>query len=851
MPTNLNDPQLLTGLDAFFAGQPMSTTMRGGANEAFNGSSAPPTPNAAPTGAPPAVPGATPEQSPFAGMGSYLEDDDKAVFKTIHELVQRQELIAKNHLAQDTHWTRVKLGYPWSTLEKVPDQDIYRATLPYGTTAVSIQAVPNKSWDLVNKAAETLLVDFPKPEPSALNDSEEAERSAEMAEKFLVEDGGENGTNDSAVFYQAVDKSLTCASSYIHVWTDPTGGGSVPLQIKAHPLAVDANNPLLGPDGMPTTDYILRYVTAHGQFTEQPSEAAPSWQPQERCDIWGREHVRVFPETADISNAEKVIALWYCTVGEAKRRWKTVAALSPADLSSLCDWTPTRYLSLLPPFQRARWKLNSGADEKQRSGSADERTMFFYLVYQRSTPDYPKGAAVVVTGAQGGKILDRQLLSATVQVTGHDGGPPKSETRCLDLPIIQVRPRLDADDRDPSGRAYIELFGGATEFNATLAMAYLEAMDITLHVEKYIPSTSPVEGWQITEARASGDAIAILGAADKPIYGQVPPVPTDFLSVMEWGDTQQESIASLNKPVQGSDNQQEVSGTARRIAVQQAMIGLNRMQQAVNAAAERYWRIKIQLAMRDFSAPQQIRYVGEDGAYKQAEWTGKDFALIGDVGIKAGTGTMMTPEAKVQYAGSLAQVGMMNPEDAQEAARPSFAQSLGIPDNPHDQYIERCVAAWFQGPPQGNPQSHPPTPGWIEQHQAYQQQEALYQQEIAPEQQAYQHVAQQAQMAGQSAPPPPQLPPGPQQPWTPFAPRANDNEPEIAMKWFRRLSRVISSVRYDAMPPEWRAVLDQRYLAAQQVVALATAPPPQPGAPGQPGAPSHASPHPHPQGAAA
>lgn len=851
MAINNNTAIIPTGLDALLAGQPQAQTPRGGVETGFYGESGENT--------------TSPEESqqpenPFLGMGPWLEEPDGVVYQTFQGLVLRQDIIARNHLAQDSYWTCLKRGYPWATLEYVPDQSIYKFTMPYGTKGYSIQAVPNKAWDLVNKATETLLVDFPAPDPTPLNDSEEAQQAADMAGRFLDQDASEDGTNDPAVFYQAVDKALTCASSYIHVWTDPTGDGYVPLQIKAHPQAQDPENPLVGPDGMPTTDYVLRYVTQNNQFTDDPVQAAPQWMPKLRTDIWGREHIRVFPETCTIADAEKIIGIYYCTIGEAKRRWPdTVGQMSPADLSALCDWTPPRYLVLLPPFERARWKLTT-SDEKQKSGSSDERLMFYYIGYQRSTPEYQKGAEVVVTGAQGGIVLHRDLLAADVQVMSDDGTGPKQDVRVMDIPVIQVTPRIDADDRDPSGTAYIELFGGATEFAATLQMGYLEVCDQILHSEKYAPSTSPVEGWQIQEARASGDAIPILSKDDAPVYPQQHPLPPDFLGVLSYGANQQDSISSLSKPAQGSNDQQEVSGKARLIAVDQASIGLSRMGSAVNSSYERFCRIKIQKVMRDFTAPFQIRFVGEDGAFKQEQWTGTDFALVGDVRIKAGTGTRMAPQAKINYLTQAAQVGLIGPDEAKSASRSTLAQDLGIPESPHEQYIERCVTSWLQGPP----------PEWMEQWIPYAQAEAqfqqaqqMYQQQVMAYQSAQQNTAlvqggpppitlgpqeqydqanmqyEQAMLALQSnplAPTPPQAPQPVQipRPWTPFEPRPNDAEPEIAVLWKIRLSKVMSSVKYSEANPNWRQPLDQKYQIALQVVQQALAPPPQAAPPPQP-----------------
>src|SRR5262249_16911791 len=171
-------------------------------------------------------------------------------------------------------------------------------------------------------------------------------------------------------------------------------------------------------------------------------------------------------------------------------------------LAELCDWTPPRYLALLPPAQRARWKLSTG-DAKDTPGSAnDERIFFYYHVYRRATPatignyrGYPKGAEIVVSGAFGGYPIDRTLLRMTVQMP--DG---TEDQRCMEIPLIQVTPRMDPDDRDPTGFATIALFGGAGEASNTLLVAYLEALDIILHPAKFIPSTSPVQGWQIEQS---------------------------------------------------------------------------------------------------------------------------------------------------------------------------------------------------------------------------------------------------------------------------------------------------------------------------------------------------------------
>ncbi len=309
----------------------------------------------------------------------------------------------------------------------------------------------------------------------------------------------------------------------------------------------------------------------------------------------------------------------------------------------------------------------------------------------------------------------------------------------------------------------------------------------------------------------------VLTKDDYPQYEQPRVLPAGFLNVMQWQYEQMDLIAGLNKPAQGADSQAEVSGVARKIAVSQSLVSLGRMQQAVKAARERHWRIKLEMAMRYFTAPQLLRYVGADGAYKQEWFTGNDFALASAPKVKAGTGTLMPPEQKVQYISSLQAAGFMDADEAQDAARPVFAGVLGVPESPHLQRVERQVSSWLEGPPEN----------WLPLYQQYQQQKAVYDQQVAQIQQAYQAEVQQHQLqeqdnaqmgetigvrpvAPQVPPPQPQLPPPPTPPWTPFAFLPMDDEPSM-----------MATTEFTAQGPEWRTVVQEAYTTARQAVAAA------------------------------
>lgn len=797
------------------------------------------------------------EQNPFAGMGPLLEDDDATVFKQTDALVLRQEILALNHLQIDTHWTYVKMGYPWSTLEKDPNRSTYRQFLPYGTSAISIQAVPNKAWDLINKTTEALLVDFPEAECEPGDDSEKAEAACDLGNRFLAQDASEQGTNDAALFWDRTQRAMTCASAYIECWTDPTGGGYVPLQIPAHPQAVSPMQPLVGPDGMPTTSPILRYVTSVGpdgqatpesQFTDDPTQAAPQWQPKLRASKWQREHIRVYPETATVDQSEKVIVLGYCTLSEAKRRWPTVAQMAPEELSKLCDWTPTRYLALLPMFLRGRWQLTDGRT-KEKQGSSDERIMFYYHPFAKASPDYPKGADVVVTGAMGGKVLDRKLLSKEVEVpVKPDAAPPtadptaanlgavpqeqsppttRKETRCMEIPIVQVTPRGDPDDQDPSGRAYIELVAGAIENNAHLAMSFSEALDKNLHLEGYLFSSSPVTGQQREDARATGDLINVIGPQDKPVWGEKIPLDNTFFNFYNLSDEAINTMGSAEKAAKGQNTADEKSGKAIQLATANNNVSLGGMNHAINNAYTRWCRIKVERAMCDFTTAQQINYVGDDGIFKQESLDAMDFALIGKLTIKGGTGTLANPDLKIQNALGLAQSQIVTIDEAKDIARPAFSRKLGLPADPHEQRMERQITTFNKGVP---------SPDWIAKWQQYQQEKQEFE---AMQQRAAQAQAQSSldsQYAAQTLGTPPVAPPAqspvamnpPVSPWTPFTPMPTDEEPLIATMRMRRLGRLIDSAKFEALPGEWQQTAFDEYARMKQIVAASQPAPPLP-----------------------
>lgn len=803
-PTNNgNDTGGLYGLDAVLASRPQDPRLRGGLQDAFNGTESM-GPNA---GIAQRLFGDMEEPSPLAGLGPLLEADDAEAFKTVQDLVMRQEPLALSRLALDTHWTAIKSGYQFSTLTKVQDQDTYQQSFPPGRLTKS--AVPNKQADLCHKLVETLLVDPAAPDPQPETDTEEAKAGAEMAREFLRQDGGEAGTDDTTVFYWLTEGATTKASTYAHLWVNTTGGGSVPKQIKAHPQAVSPDAPFEGPDGLPTTDYVLRYVTADNQFTANPSEADRVWLPRICVDKLDRRHVRFFPETTALHDCNKALVIYYCTVGQARQRWpETVGQMDDTELAMLCDWMPPRAMSLLPAVLRARVSQSATADKKGTVN--EERLVFWYCLYIKATPEYPQGAYLYLNGARNGTVLDRGPWSATVEM------PSKvrqdevvTDLRNMDIPLVDVTLLQDPDHGDPTGVAVMARIGGPGEASATLATAFLEATDRVLHPARFATATSPLTDDDIEESRAGGKLATVLTKDDVPVWEKPPELPNNTLDVVDWNYRQMDSAIGLNQAAQGQDDSPEVSGVARRIAVSQALVAVSRMQHAINTAWERYWRVKLQLAMATFSVPQMLRYVGPDGAAKQEWFSGTNFALVGEIRVQKGSGTMLPPTEKVNYVLQLRDAGLLDGDEASDVARPAFAATLGAPENPHVQRIERQVSSWLEGPPEG-----------------WEEEAATYQQNVMAHAQLTQQVMLANPMAGES-----ELPPQPTAPWTPFKVLPMDAEPPIATIRKRRLARLMAEVDFSEQPEAWQQVVIDAYThAVQSVQAAAMASAPQAGA---------------------
>lgn len=768
------------------------------------------------------------EPEDFTGKGYLLEEqDDTKVFKAIDEEVVAQEPLAKNREAARKWAAAVRRGEQFATLEKDEDRAVWKYVEPPGEGRPN--PIPNKADDLCRKIVSQVIVDLPLPDPKPATDSEQDRGSADIAKRFLKVDGDESGTNDAELFRDILDSAMTDASEFAHVWTDMKGGGWRPLRIQAHPQAQDASDPLVAMEPVvnpltgqpaldemqqpvmkeiPTADYVFRFVTAAQQFTENPAEAARQWVPRIMRDVLGPQHVRTVPEMADVANAEGVVLLMVGPISDLKRRVPELAEWDDAQLAKLTEWKPRRPRVLVPSSMRSR--LKAQADKKDGLKADDNTLVFWYQKYCSPGPDYVDGAEIIVSGVDQGLVLKKATLRKDLPAKDDQ------EARVLlrDIPVSQCKALHDSETRDPFGKRPLELFGATNEGLANLYGSVLEDTTNRLNPLTFIPSTSPVQAWQMTQ-RGSREPIYVYSKDDMPMSEEFADLATYTPQVIEMLESSMRETAGLGSAAEMLNTPQAVSGEAKKVELGQTKVSLAPIAQNFFAFVKRYWRLKLEAAQANLTLPQQVEYVGIDQAYKAKWFTGADFAGVKDVAIMTGSGTMMTGVEKQNYLQGQQANGWVDPDEAAEVGRSMAADDLGMRASPHEDTIKRELAKWTEGPPEetadpatGQPPIGPatgaPKPTWQQQAQAYSAEQ------------------QQLQQSAQQGADPATLQPQAPAPWSPFVPRPTDEDPNVAKRQYKILRDFIASTDYSKQIPEWRALVDQRYAQAMYAAGVQT-----------------------------
>lgn len=734
---------------------------------------------------------------------------DKLAFQTADLLVRSQDRLARNRWAIDQYHRAVDDNYPFGRLvfSKQPNQSLWEYKTPPGSSGrQNPAAVPNKANDLCNKIVDTIEADPARPNPLAPTNAESADDAAELAGELLRQLGGATALDDSSLWRWSLRNALTACSSFIEYEDTEDGGGWQPYQVLALPGAQDPAQPMVAMDvngmALPPVSPILRYVSAGNQFVETADQADRVWLPGIRANRLRREQVRTFPSQASAQNARVVALLKYCTLQEALEMpgWDSVRTMTQAQLSQLASYrTPYPNMIAPPSFLGGIADGQSGPSMAEVGSLSPllQRRMYFIRIYIKAGKnEYENGLCLDVSGANGGTILKRETMDYTVTLPANKG----KVSRCRSIPVVQETPNDDIHGMDPMGWPLEARFAGSSEATATLIAAHLDAINQRLHPHIIFRSTTNVDEDDWADR---GTPIILDPGAQEPTYEVFPPLP-DVDGPVDMLYKAMDAAASLGDTAQGLETPTSVSGVSKQITVQQAKIGLSGVQQRHNAAKCRGWMICLQIMQAKFETAQLVRFSGEDGSDAEQWWTGDDLAGVpDDIGVEPGTGSMMTAESKAQLAAYAQQQGWLTPKEARKIAISGIGGDLGAPPDPVEQAIERSVGAFLDGPPEG----------WMD---AYQQQQVA-KQGFAQEQQRYAAVAQQATLNGvmpPAAPVPPQLPPLP----SPFIPRPTDTDPTVAGKWVDRLTTLMHSPQYDALPDPWKQECATFYAQERNVI---------------------------------
>ncbi len=734
-------------------------------------------------------------EAPARALGFILDEpDERKVAQAIVKLREDQsELRSRNRATwQRNAWWRE--GRRGVRLEKKQDANLWSAKLPLGMG--SAPPVPNKTDRLCRRLTNIILVDKPFPECEPGGDNDEDRDAAEFATRYLSVKGAPDDLNMNRILRAASDKSMTYASAFGWVTMDPTAGGHRPRSMLAHPAATTPADALLDPatgGEAREADLVERYIRDDGLLSDSASEAALQWLPGPKVRLLTGLQLDLLPSTArGIADAIGVVIQEPTTLGDLRLLFpKAMAKLSADDLKKLCEWRPAEVKDILPPYTKMP---EDQTDEQGRY--KDSQTVITTTVYYESCAEYPYGCYAVV-GADC-KVLHKQKWSA--MMPGRDDQPVEE---CLEIPVSQAR-CLDDDTFDnPMGVGMAEHLGPADEVRNVALGFEIEHMFRSANPIPFLPVGSIVQPKHFTERNGAPVFVNPQGKAE---WEQVPALSPTVPLLRAEMSTEMDDESGLQLAAQGVSSPEVKSGTHAQSVVQEALKAVINMKDNLGDFYIGLNRIILQLSRAYCTVPQMLSYVGENGAYKQREWSRTSFANTKRVTIAKGSFTMHTILAKQEMANAALDRKVISIEDYQDMVTAAISPVMGARDNPYLLRIRRQIEDWQDGPT-------------LEWKQA--QAQAL----------AASAVSELSALDGAPAPTPAPAPapaaPAPAAPPAaarhPFSDRLPvDLEPEAAKVRHRQMSRAMADTKWMRQPPAWRALYLAEYAAMANAAGIIT-----------------------------
>ena len=636
----------------------------------------------------------------------------------------------------------------WTGVRCVKVKDEKTCIIPMNATQMF--GGMNKAARLTRRVTSQIFSDAPLPDVEPEGNSDDERDQAEFTGRVLTILGDAGDLDTTGTARDAFDRAHNYGSGFRHWWVDPKGGGHRPMQIQAKALAQTVEDAL---DPNIPGDLQIRYVREDGTLTDEPKEARRKWLPKLQREILTGKHVRFIPsQVRDVEDADGMMVGAMVPYGIVKHIFPKILELSEERRKEIVTARPHRSRDLLP----------LGKSDRISDELNDDDLVFVLTRYHRSTPDYPRGAHLIALGED--------------FLANGDEWWHKEHDLPLDIPIDQFK-QMDEED-NPYGIGLMELLGSANEIRASILGTFLEYMAKFSSLKVFVPMMSPLQAQQLQSPTKTYIPIPQGG---EPKTEEMPSFPTALKDFLEFTTTDMDNESTLQEVAQGLAPASVQSGRQAQQIVEQVHAALSGMHHNVTKGLIRGWRIMAQLVRAFYTVPQQISWLGSDGAYKQKSWIGADLISAKNIRIKRGTFTMLQPTQKTLLASEQVQMGSMSPAEFHDITASNVQGLTGLANNAHRLRARRQISSWNDGPPDG---WAPPEPQQDEQGQEIPGQDPIMENILGS------------------------LPP--------------DIEPENAALRTYEFGKAISSTKFSLHPQEWQQGLLNAYQLSRQAAGVLT-----------------------------
>jgi hypothetical protein len=629
------------------------------------------------------------------------------------------------------------------------EKDTHTAYIPFG--AHRSYTGMNKAARLCRRLSATLFADPPLPDVAPESNSEEDRVKAELTMRILSILGKKRHMNDAGTAKMAFELGSVYGSGMRYYYVDEKGGGHKPLQIQATPGTPDYRSAMEDPGEHP----VLHYVESETEALslEKPEDPVRVWLPRVRTKLITGKHLRFIPETCrDISDASGIMIGQLIPWGEVKSTYPEVLELSEEEQQQLCTERPIRSDELMPVGHR-----DSEGEEIK-----DNAFVFVLTRVHTQSAEYPFGAFLVSLG--------ESFLPVAEEWYDRENDLP------LTIPVDQF-PHFHEED-NPYFQATMEILGPGNEVRAEILGTMLEFLDRFRNLKTFVPMTSNYQAMMQQFPLATHIPIAPGG---EPKTEEIPNFPAAMNDMLQFVTDDLDDDSGLQTPSQGKESPQIESAKQTYALIEQAMMGLSDLQSNIGLGMNRGWQIQIELYRAFYTQPQKISWIGEDGAWKERSWAGKDLSG-GDITVKRGSNTLFTPTMKTQLVAEWMNMGWVTHQEGKALVAGKMAEATGLEDDIHRNRIRQTLNVWLKGPPEG----------WV--------------------------------------PPPPEQDPetGQEIPGLDpflvklFVALPVDLDPDVAAIRAYEMGKCMASAKAQAFPPEWQLALHQSYTVMRKAAGIQT-----------------------------